>query len=315
MKRTLIFLSICYLLVGCNNGYVKIDHGSLLKPVVGNKLAFLMLKPGLEIPADNYIMSEIATDANLKKLVHEQCIKEPQPVADGVGPEVIPIITTFGKYVFDNHMDKKLRDLEALKKAAQGSYSEKAFLTAESLRQYQCAALARYTEKDAKRSLGLMAVIKLKPPIKNMPNSADAFIIEPIYIKAINSTVKTKRTSGHGENVKLASINVSIGFSVKSIGKDESGLPVLGKVGAGAVSVPNVVLGSDAKNPCVKQCAHSDLIPYMNLPAAAVSVSMSITETGKVGVNFKQREAEIKAIKEAFGPAIKDALKESLSDD
>ena len=55
------------------------------------------------------------------------------------------------------------------------------------------------------------------------------------------------------------------------------------------------------------------MIPYPKKDGSIVSVAMSIAETGHVGIDFDQREAELKAIKEALGPALKEGLTTALT--
>jgi hypothetical protein len=103
-----------------------------------------------------------------------------------------------------------------------------------------------------------------------------------------------------------------------TFGKQLSGVAGLFPVGEGVFSITNLQIGPDGskvspvwcKTDAEKLCPKSDLVVYPN--ENPVSVTFSVTETGKIGYNIDQNIAELNAIKEAIGPAIKDALKEGF---
>lgn len=91
-------------------------------------------------------------------------------------------------------------------------------------------------------------------------------------------------------------------------------MPALTPIGEGAVTVPKLKIGGPAEL-CGTRCPTSDLVPYPihGKELNAISLSVSVTETGNVGIDFDAAAAEIKAIKEALGPAIADTLKGLLT--
>ncbi|MEK7760199.1 MAG: hypothetical protein AAB433_01335 [Nitrospirota bacterium] len=116
-------------------------------------------------------------------------------------------------------------------------------------------------------------------------------------------------------------INLSIAISAKALGKQQSGVTSLAAVGEGVFSVPNVEIGKDGKPYRCKPketdkdelpiCPESDLVAYP-VGKGPSSITVSVAETGNVDIDFDQTTEELRAIKEALGPAIKDSLKEAL---
>jgi len=235
-----------------------------------------------------------------------------------------PLITSTAKLLFNIHMDQKAKKLEALKKRVQVTYSGHSVINSEIFKECDCAVLTRLGEDGTP---GLVAVANLeKHPQEVVPkmdpsdrsnDSYDAFTIQPVYIKAYNSRALTKGQIPEKAKQKNAEkeffMDVSIGFAVKAIGKNDIGLPSVASIGAGAVSVPKVKIGEDVEGyVCSDSVLPSDIIPYFQEKNASLSVSMSITETGNVGINFKQEQAEIAAIKEALGPAFEASIKKFI---
>jgi len=320
MKIVTILIPLCFFISGCGSINSKSSSNKFIEPTKGNSVDFYTYSGG----DDDLSKKAAAIIKSVTKKGDDFCPAiEDISILPGAtaAPAFIPILATMGKYIFDNYQDKKLSKLEALKKASKSTYSGTAFLSAINLKNAQCAVLVRnYAVKDGKKE-GLIIIAK----INHFPKSGkEAFSIEPTYIKAINSSAKTNKAeiAKKKGDVNHPKINLAIGLSVKAIGLSRnSGLPKLDAVGAGAVSVGNVELTvkgdniiTDGKNPCEKSCPHSDLIPHVD-GDQLVSVSMSVTESGQIGIGFDQRKAEITAIKEAFGSAISESLKEALSDD
>ncbi len=326
MRIKIIIIILCFIVTGCGTFNAKGYSNNYIEPTKGNSVDFYYYVGGND-DSSNKIKKLIADNGGV---IDEHCpsVKTTSPQGDAVAPALIPLIATFGKYIFNRHQDKKLGELDALKKASKSTYAGKAFLSAIKLKNVRCVILVRnHTPKSEKQSnsesekkIGLIVIAKLS----HLPeNGKEAFSIKPTYIKAHNSSAKTKK-AGKGKNGKAnhPKINLAIGFAIKMISHERNtGLPKLGLVGAGAVSVGNVELTvaegesiTEGKNPCEKKCPFSDLIPHLD-GEQLVSISMSVTESGQVGFNFDQRKAEITAIKEAFGTAISESLKEKLSDD
>jgi len=246
----------------------------------------------------NSYKSIVGNSTEWKDFILQACKKDSSHKAIPVA--VIPIAIAAGKLVFDLYVDKKIKELEKLEKAAQRTYSGQVTIPSTKLLGANCAILTRYKGDINAPDIGLIAIVRI------LKYDDSGFAIQPYYIWAKDAVAFTKKD----EN---ASIKVSIGFSVKAIGNQKSGLPGLFPVGQSAVSISKLQLGK--KYTCVPNCNTSDLIPFSGNLSSLSSVSMSITETGNVGIDFDQRKAELKAIKGAIGPAIKDSLKAILTKD
>lgn len=228
-------------------------------------------------------------------------IKEKAP-SEKIAPAFIPIVVSAGKLLFDLQMDKNTKKIEKLKKAAQATYSNRLILTADEFRESTCAVIYRYDENN--EAVGFVSVLKLE-------NQGEGFVVSPSYVKANDTVAITKRPE-EGQNAK---INASIAVSVKAIGAEKSGLPLLTSIGEGVTTVVNIDVGPAGKAACTKGCDSSDLVPYVADKEKVISVTFAVTETGKLGIDLDEKLSEAMAVKEALGPALKDSLKEYLKED
>lgn len=329
MHKTIKLPIACFLLLSfvCNNLYAWGDPKlSGLGGQKGNQLYLYLLDNDNKWPPKNTsqpLKNYIEESAHLLTTIQDSCYDKP---ADEVQVQQMAaagaaILAAGGKLLFDLYMDAKIRKNEELKNAAQASYSEKIVLSDVDLKKAKCALIVRDAIKngDSKkenvsnnkaRALGLVILIKLE-------NKDQAFVMYPLYVKANNAVAVTKEGENkEGENRAYAEINISIAASTKGIGKQESGVPGLFPVGQGVFSMANIPLGliepSDSYLWCngTKACPTSDLIVYPN--RAPASITFMVSESGKVGFDVDQYIIELKAIKEAMGPAIKEALTEHL---
>jgi hypothetical protein len=271
-----------------------------------NRLALVLIEPGRGGTDLAALKPVIEADRNLLARLEEDCGVPPE-FKTLLVPELVPLVSAFGKLIFDLFMDGQIRKAEGLKKAAQGSYADRRLLSADELRRQTCALAVRY--KEGEKNYGLAALVRLA-------RQADgrSFVIEPVYVRARNAVVVTEKPSAAA---KAASIAVAIGVSVKGVARQKTGVPALQPIGEGVVAVPGLELGPDPKAlACVPRphCPTSDLIPYPDAGKDVVSVTLSVAESGRIGVDFDQSIAELKAIKEALGPALKETLKETFKD-
>ncbi len=226
-----------------------------------------------------------------------------------------PLASALGKFLFDQYMDNKSEDLKDLKGAAQQTYSQRIILSSEELKESKCAFLVR-SKGDTP---GFISVVKFIPHQSNLDKSTakpeTGFSFKVIYTKAFNTIAITKKTVDADYK---AQINTSVAISIKAIGIDDFGLPRTLPVGEGVVTVKKIVLdpSGDAKEDkyCEKDCEESELIPYLK-DGKIISVTMSVTETGNIGINFDKKLSEAKAIRDALGPAIKSTLENYLKED
>ncbi len=256
------------------------------------------------VPDAKLIELYIDKNEDLKNVLYERGCRLSGTTV--VPPAAIPVIIAAGKLVFDLYMDTQLRKQEELKKAAQSSYSERLIVSGEVFKKYDCALIFRGLTDSTNHFVALIQFVS---------TSEKAFQIQPLYIRVGSAVAVTSE----GESGKSPSINVSFGISVKALAAHPLGVASLYPIGEGAVSVPNVEIGpkgkayvcipANATPPAKPVCPTSELVAYPEgkLPA---SITFSITETGNVGIDLDQNTAELRAIKEAVGPVIKDTLKE-----
>lgn len=221
---------------------------------------------------------------------------------DGFSPSLIPLVGQLAKFTFDSVLISNKNKLDALKKASQKSYSGLTVVDPDFLQNATCLLLLRESEQEGEKFLGSAVLLKIKH------YGDEAFTFSPIYVNAFNTVAITKNSKEESGEVKI-----SIAVSLKSVGIKDNGLRELDTIGAGVVTIPKVTLGSTDNNACSDQCLYSDLIPYPN-DGVYSSLSVSIVETGSVGINFDLRSAEIEALKAAFGPAIEEAIETKLED-
>ena len=294
MRKTFLVAATYVAMSGCTHFSVANFEKAEASGVSGSSVALLIMNEGL---ASSYDIDPIASYVNrnqvLQATINENCRSQKSVMA--IAPLAIPIISSLGKLVFDMFIDAQVRSAEELKKAAQASYSEKVVLSSDELRAARCALVVRYEEEN--KSVGLAALLKFDN------KNGRAFVVRPLFISANNAVAITKKQT-------MPVINLSIGVSAKGIGKHDSSVPGLFSSGEGVFSVRNIAIGASEPYKCESdlKCPKSDLIPYPE--GNPVSITFSVTETGKIGIDFDRDVAELKAIKEAIGPALKESLKE-----
>lgn len=250
------------------------------------------------------------TDAELEKALQKPALREAVTGACGLdvttksveSAVLAPIAVALGRYLFDQVIEAHLKELEKLKKASSSTYSGTVFFNDGAvLKRKKCFLLLR-TKKDSEVPT-FLALIALRD------HGGAAFTIEPRYVQAANAVAVTADDK--------PAIAASLGIAIKTVAKvKDSPLAEVAAAGHGVVSVTGVKLdkGASAFTCMPPKCPTSDLVPY---PPAKhpISVTVSITETGNVGFDLDARVAEIKALKEALGPALTDALKELVKEE
>lgn len=293
MLKILSIILIVPVVSGCNHLTISNFERSELSAVSGNKAGLSMQESKNDIDLKTpQLKKYIDKDKELVDQISSACAGEQK-----ISPAAIPVIAAISKLFFDLQMDKSTKELEKLKKAAIGSYTQRVILPSESFNQHRCAIIYRYDKNTD--DIGFISVIKF---VKH----GDVFTIKPAYIKAYNTVAITKKPNKDKDKAK---INVSIAVATKVIGDNKNGLPGVQTIGAGVVTVPNIELSDDAGNPCSAGCEESDIIPIFSENGKYISVSFTVTETGKLGVDLDEKKAEYKAIKDAIGPAISEAVK------
>ena len=303
MLKKIILACSVIALSGCSHLTVNNFERSNLSAVSGNKVGLITQEGVRDIRHDSPLLKYSKENKELAGAISSACKAPYKDPVSKAGTALIPIGSAIGKLVFDLQMEKNTKELEKLKKAASASYSHRVILPSSVFNRHTCAIIYRYDSE--KKDIGFVSVIRLN-------KYGNALNITPTYIKAHNTVAITKKPDNEKENAK---INASIAVSIKAIGKDKNGLPSLSSIGEGVVTIPNIEVSKKGSNPCSKECGSSDLIPSLPDSRQFVSVTFSVTETGKIGVDLDEKIAESKALKEAIGPAIKETIKEYLKSD
>jgi len=303
MKKVIVGVVTLVMLSGCSHLSVSNFQKSEHSAVKDNRLAFFLIRKSAGNADLDEVYNLIRGDANLLEVLRDDC--DYQAGTKIASAPLAPVAVAMGKLLFDLFMDNQVRQIEGLKKAAQGSYEDRRLIAADELRNQSCALALRY--KQGESDYGLVALLKLTEQ-----SGGRSFVIKPLYARAKNSVVVTEKPS---DAEKPATIGVAVGMSLKAVPKPKPGrVPSLQSVGEGVVSIPKLALGpkSEAVNCYLKPpCAVSDLIPYPEPGNDAVSVTLSVAEVGKISIDFDQSIAETIAVKEALGPVLKDTIKES----
>lgn len=230
-----------------------------------------------------------ASDATLTTAIGKHCVSAAETA---VAATLLPVV---GKLFFDHAMENHRRNLEVLKKSSQAAYSARIIADTKAFRAQNCVAVVREKDKQVK----FVALLKIE-------KHGQAFVIEPLYIRAYDAVAVTKSDSPE--------IAVSVAVSVKTIGNQpNTKVPALTLVGEGSVTVPKIAIAGEGKICGSNECGKSDLVPYPT--GGPSSITIAVTESGNVGFDLDAATAELKAIKEALGPALAGIIKERLEKD
>ncbi len=351
MKRTSILVVAMFLLAGCNHLGVGLYEKAEFSGNTDQNLVLLLpkIKPpkaenkGNGIPSK--IMSMIQSNPELNNALKEACLSAEDEDKDVATAALfaIPIAAAGAKLAFNLYVSDQINQLEKLKKDRVVTDSATIKIPAEEFRKCDCAILARYidSDEDEKKSndqnndinrLGLISFHKLVK-FKNSQLQNTAFVLQPQFVRVHHAAAEAAAVLPNGEKVDPnPELNLSFGVSIKGIG-EHAKVPALVAAGQGAVSVPKVqilqkpkITANDQETENSKKayadgdgawkcdgCETTDLIPYIDSKDNSfISVTMSVTETGFVGLDFDARKAELTAIKEAIGPALQESLKAYL---
>lgn len=223
-----------------------------------------------------------------------------------VAPFLLSVIPVLGKLGFDLFMEKKIRDVDALKEASQGTYSARTTISALALREAvirnDCFVLVR--TEDGKIIPNFVAVLRLDAIADG--SQSTAFSFTPVYVMARNGVAVTKQSNE-------PKMSVAIAITLKSIAKQDNGLPILAPFGEAAVSLAAVSIGKNATAKCsTARCATSEPLPLIIAGNAPVVVAVAVSEKGNIGIVFDTATNELVAIKEALGPVIGEVIKAKL---
>lgn len=322
MKRTALCAAIGLTLSGC----------SLLAPLsfkaspdsgADSDKSFMALFPSgsHNFPSDPRLAPAITADVNLRAAaIRSSCVSPPPPVQPG-GPQpvaaaVVPLLAAAAQYGFNYLVDRRRDQIQEIVDAAQASYSVNSIVEKPlSLTDSPCLLFVRYgIDKDGGSIPGLVALLRLTKIKEDESSSVklpSAFSIEPAYVRAFNAVALTKEGAE-----RAPTINASFAISIKAAGLQGSNVPRLLPAGEGVVTVAKLPIGKAGGARCNSagdECRRSDIVTFP-INKGALSLSLAVTEQGTTGFNDKTLQAELVAIKEAFGPALAEAVKAKFGD-
>lgn len=279
--------------VGC------VPQGLQKSTTINKKFAFEI--PKVSLKDQNAINQYVNEDPQLNNLLRNECnIRLIPNISSRTKGLSLPLITAGAKIIYDMSMDQKISDMEKLKKASEVSYSAKDFYKNNVFRDGNCAILYRYNENN--NTVGMLSVLKIKD------YGRKAFTFSPIYSKLEDTVALTTKDDPRA--------NITFAIAIKAIGKNkDTNMPELTTVGTGSVTVNNIKIGKDQNASCLDGCSSSDLVVYPPAGAKPISLTFAVTESGHTGIDFDEQISQLKTIKEAMGPAIKEAIATHLKED
>jgi hypothetical protein len=309
-----VALASCYSLVGCNTlGLMNFDQAANSGKPSGDIQVLLPATAGTSggvAAADQLSGFGAAVEA-----YQRNC--GPVPSQPEVAAAAVILLPVVGELLFGLAADWAGRRADALKEASEASYAGRVNMSSADLRALvadgRCIAIVRFDPPGKQTAAGgvepkrvaLVAVLKLAPAA---PGRTDSFVFRPIYVSASNSAAITRQS-------EAPAVTVGLGLSVKSIGKQDNGLPGSFLVGQAASAAPKVLLNA-GESSCLKSaCATSEPIPIPVGPDGLVSLGVGVTEKGSLGFDTDVAKAQIGAIKAAIGPVIGELIKKKISPD
>lgn len=293
--KNILGVLVILLLQGCNGLALENFRKSPYSLVTGNRSGLLVETGDMDWSGFPLLKRYRESSGDFRAVVAEECSAQKTLVA----PELIPVAAAVGKLLFDLHLEREMKQMEALKRAAVASYSNRVIVSAEQLAAARCLLVTRY--RDSADSPGLVAVLKVV-------SHGSAFTLRPVYVRARDTAALTSIPAA-GQQAK---IDLAFAVSLKTVGKSANGLPGLFPFGEGTVSVASVDVGPEGKAACLKGCGESDLVPYLAVKGQPLSISVAVTEAGFTGVDIDARVAEMHALKEALGPVVRELIESTL---
>lgn len=240
-------------------------------------------------------------DPTAKAAIAAQC----QQGGTEVAPLLLALLPSIGKLALDLYLDGELRALEDLKRASEATYSARIPLPRALLQPDNCLILVRLVEGE--KLPAAVVIVKLLDAAAASSGSSfarpDALAYKPVYIRVRKAAAVTKAA-------ETPRITVSLALTLKAIAKHpQADVPVLASLGESAVTIPDLDIGELGKSRCGDGgCPLSEPIPLPTNSGTLV-LSLAVAEKGHIGINFDVSSNELKAIREAIGPALKDGLK------
>ena len=307
MKHLLITIAATSLLAGCNSQSIR-DFAPSDHITEANHQTGITLLPGTSKNVRRDLLNVITVHPGTKGVM-ERCGISSSDEKALISSYTIPVVVAAGKYVFDSYMDKKTKDAEKLKKASTATYSTAVHMKFDELATAKCMVVYRKNiDKDRTDEESQFPFVALLAIDRKDDNKSFSF--SPFYVRAHNTVAMTKKIETKGDK-----INASFAISVKTIGKDENGIPGLEELGTDVVTVNGINIGPESTAyTCTDDCISSDLIPVWQDGKAYASIKIAVTESGILGIKIDDEIAEYKAFKAAFSDPLKEAMTTRLNE-
>lgn len=252
--------------------------------------------------------SGASADSETEAAVQRHCVPPPptselQPLA-GVLPGLLAALSKATVQVW---LDGQARQAEAIAEAATASTSLSLALDPQKLRSARCLVVTRTgppAAGEAETRPDLSIVLRVLPA--SLPRvDASALQVQPVY-------VRLRRTAAVPRDEPQPKMRLSVALVLRAFAQPPDGLPRLAVAGEAVVQISDLGLGPEGSAKCMdSDCPVSELLP-LPLARGPVSLSIAVAEQGRTGLDVKAVSSDLKALREALGPAAGDAVKSLL---
>ena len=249
-----------------------------------------------------------ADEVDALKMITRHCLPKPPESGATLQGGALPILFgALAESAIQVWIDGQIRRVEAIASAATASTGLTLAVDAEVLEQARCLVVTRRspTGEGLPEALpDLTLIMRLEHTALPLADSS-ALRFQPIY-------VRLRRSAAVPRDEAQPKMRVSVALVLRAFAQHRDGLPRLAAIGESVTQVASVALGPSGAAQCIDQaCPISDLLP-LPLKRGPISVSIAIAEQGRTGLDVRAVSSDLKALREAIGPAIGDSVKEAL---
>ncbi|WP_236182885.1 hypothetical protein [Pseudomonas sputi] len=212
------------------------------------------------------------------------------------------VLTALGGVAWDLAVDAANSKVEEIQEKSMRTWSATWFGTPAAWQQHSCYALVRYDRQNPFNAY--MAVLLANRDFNSGGDKVSAMQFTPLAVVSKTSLAITKEESdGRGK------VGLSIGLAVLSFKDGEKVESAADAVSVGGVSVANAGVNASPVRLDVSKGLANYSQPLQYYSVGDIYIKFSVVESGSLaGVDVKAK-AEIKAVTDALGPIVKDALK------